>query len=1028
MKSRAFNSRGFTLVASLMLLLLMSALALGVMMMVGTEVRAGGNDAQNSLAYHQSEGGIERMCSDLANLYRNIQSPSINDYNSITAPTDDPTVTYTEYKAIPHTKVDVNGNTVLDTDWGQISTGAFANLWAQITKLDLKVTATRNSIGQEQASMMRTVEVAMIPVFQFGAFSDMDLALFTSPKLDFEGRLHTNGNLFLGAAGGATVTFHDKITAYGEVIRTVTPNNLPANSTTNDDGTVRIPNQSKGCDGTNPSSTTCIAMGQSPSQGSVRGTTLTSLVYNGTPTYSPDWQNDISKGTYKSWITNGNWGGAKGTGVQRLTLPFVGGGAQPFEIIRRPPPTGETPTSPTGASREYNMAEIQILLADDPNDLSAAGANDPDNVPLRNIDNSATGTGAGGDDNSNGVKIFGTNYRTFFAEGSYAIPYPGGQTGALSQLPADWQYRPDKDATLGLATPLNPVLTGPSGAYAQPGAIGGAGGGSICVQTKTATPCAYPYFQPANVNVNTWNLLNGYIRVVYFDSNRTPHPVTREWLSLGFARGVEAPKPSAPNPVHPNAILILQKIADRNMDGTYDDVGKPSKCTSSSSGNCTAWSPKYSTPPEVVKDPVTLTDWYTPSAAPTTDTKNNWYPINFYDPREGEWRDVPQNDNSCTAMGLMNAVELDVGNLKRWLSGSIAGTSGASVDNKAYNGYILYFSDRRGMRQNPNGTLLGNNTKNTRTGDSGLEDVITTDNALETPGGAQSPEDVNLNGQLDNWGRTNLGLGFYDNTTSVNGQITGAGGVYYRISSVTANSGSLNPCMVAGKTWVSGARHVLKLVDGGYNGNTGETNLPRPGFTVASENPVYIQGDYNSYANDGTWTDPYDVSDENTTHSAASVIGDAVTLLSNSWVDRLSLLYPAAKNGTNPPATRRGATSTYYRTAIAAGKNRTFQAKYAAGDTNWSYGTDGGLHNFLRFLEDWSNDSLNYKGSMVSLYYSTYATGIFKCCGYTVYEPPTRNYVFDLLFQDPSGLPPGTPMFKDVEKSSYTQYFTARSD
>ena len=87
-------------------------------------------------------------------------------------------------------------------------------------------------------------------------------------------------------------------------------------------------------------------------------------------------------------------------------------------------------------------------------------------------------------------------------------------------------------------------------------------------------------------------------------------------------------------------------------------------------------------------------------------------------------------------------------------------------------------------------------------------------------------------------------------------------------------------------------------------------------------------------------------------------------------------------------------------------------------------GTDGGLHNFLRFLEDWSNDSLYYKGSLVSLFYSTYATGTFKCCNYVVYEPPTRNYKFDPLFTQPQNLPPGTPMFRDIDNLSYRQDFT----
>ena len=64
----------------------------------------------------------------------------------------------------------------------------------------------------------------------------------------------------------------------------------------------------------------------------------------------------------------------------------------------------------------------------------------------------------------------------------------------------------------------------------------------------------------------------------------------------------------------------------------------------------------------------------------------------------------------------------------------------------------------------------------------------------------------------------------------------------------------------------------------------------------------------------------------------------------------------------------------------------------------------------------------------MSLYYATYGTGVFKCCAYSVYQPPTRNYIFDTDFTSPSGLPPGTPLFRDVESLSYWQLFAPRTN
>jgi hypothetical protein len=61
---------------------------------------------------------------------------------------------------------------------------------------------------------------------------------------------------------------------------------------------------------------------------------------------------------------------------------------------------------------------------------------------------------------------------------------------------------------------------------------------------------------------------------------------------------------------------------------------------------------------------------------------------------------------------------------------------------------------------------------------------------------------------------------------------------------------------------------------------------------------------------------------------------------------------------------------------------------------------------------------------MVSMYYATYATGTDKNGGGTTYEPGARNYTFDPLFTQPQNLPPGTPLFRDIDNLSYRQSFT----
>ena len=79
---------------------------------------------------------------------------------------------------------------------------------------------------------------------------------------------------------------------------------------------------------------------------------------------------------------------------------------------------------------------------------------------------------------------------------------------------------------------------------------------------------------------------------------------------------------------------------------------------------------------------------------------------------------------------------------------------------------------------------------------------------------------------------------------------------------------------------------------------------------------------------------------------------------------------------------------------------------------------NGGVHNFKRFLEKWTGDNLNYSGSLINLFNSRNNNGSFKCCN-TVYDPPTRNWVFDSTFLDPARLPPGTPFFQYVQTTGF---------
>lgn len=157
--------------------------------------------------------------------------------------------------------------------------------------------------------------------------------------------------------------------------------------------------------------------------------------------------------------------------------------------------------------------------------------------------------------------------------------------------------------------------------------------------------------------------------------------------------------------------------------------------------------------------------------------------------------------------------------------------------------------------------------------------------------------------------------------------------------------------------------------------------LPARGLTVASARPMYVQGHYNQP------TDAYLATTNTTTTKPASLVGDAVTVLSTAWNDGNSTAAVGSRN----------ASPTTVNAAFLTGAVETTQGKYS-----------GGVENFPRFLETWgSGNAFTYNGSMVKMFPSLYATNAWGKSD--VYAPPKRDWAYDLSFNDPQKLPPHTP-------------------
>jgi hypothetical protein len=383
----------------------------------------------------------------------------------------------------------------------------------------------------------------------------------------------------------------------------------------------------------------------------------------------------------------------------------------------------------------------------------------------------------------------------------------------------------------------------------------------------------------------------------------------------------------------------------------------------------------------------------------------DYIPVNMYDTREGDLRDV--NSGLISLNGVMNVIELDVHNLQWWFANDTYGKQ--ALENS---GYIVYFSDRRG---NYNGSG--------ETGAYGNEDIVNPASSSGTPDGVmEAPEDVDgPNANTSNWSEDQ-----FDTYGAKPSCAYSSSPDYPCPGSAPLNSTATPETSVsagvAAKNAVIFFRHALRLVDGSLgslpplaaaNCSVAPGGNGYGGFTVAAENAVYVEGNYN--ASNPSFSDVLGAC-----HVPAAVMADAVTLISNSWSDVNSFSSP-----TNPGG--RNAAVTYYRTAVMGGTNIPFSS-YQSGTTSptfgYSYpedfGTDGGVHNFLRLLENWNNVNLYYEGSLADFYYSRQATGVYKCCT-TVYNPPNRDYSFDTEFENINTIPPGTPHFTDVNALGFQQ-------
>lgn len=970
----------------MLVMMLMAALMIGFTAVVTSDQRYRLIDRDRVKAFYGAMSGLEQLNADLANLFFVNVAPSASQIAALAdAPPDIDDITFTT------TGNGAYGVTAVGSaEYGHISSGPYEGLIALKTKYELDATA--RTTGGGEAHLRRGVETVAIPVFQFGMFSEPDLSFHAGANFNFGGRIHSNANLYLAQGGTTTLTLSEKVTAVGEIYRVKLVNGR-LTSATHPSNNVRVAT----------STGSYRNFTRDPDEGSADASDVERAAW---PT--------LSLSTYNGYIRDGT------TGAKALNLPVITSGGANTDLVRRPA-AGEDDAvtgNPTLlGERLFTQVSLRVLLSDaaaditslptvtatapvelagdwvttPPNNGTAYGPVDATHPPIARSPGHATATGtvaeSVGDNNafvdvagglhaywripndqvtvtksilgvptSTTVTCTGKTETTFTGctDSALGVAMPATVTATVdgkvmtANLTADWVLDLDivdndvitVDSTLGFA-PDSFWIEGTNNLVTCKGYETSGNDGFIDCDISTAISASSTISNAYRSNATT-SLVGGFLKIEMQEADGDWVDVTMQILNYGIgAPNVGGQLCADPTP---DAIIRIQRLRDNNE---------------TAAGAC----------------------HYAGSTKPT-----DWWPLVLFDPREALQRDIAPAATFLAFGGVMHYITLDVANLSKWFAGTAPYNTGTGNQALSVNGYSVYFSDRRNNR----------NTSNAETGEYGFEDVINPTVA----GGATNDtldagEDVNASNALDNYGR----LPSFDGASSAVPPCDApcVAGNYVVGSRPTT---TISPAEAKVNRAIF-FRRALKLTGGEISG--GVNPIISPGLTIVSENPVYVQGNWNASGSSVT-AEP---------NVATAIIADSVTLLSSSWNDNNSFSAPYT------PASRARTANSYYRFAVIAGKNAPFAYDTVTGAKPDDFGTDGGAHNFLRMLEGGSG-TVNYRGSIATFYYSRQATGVYKCCT-TVYGAPTRNFNFDADFLDPAKLPPLTPVFRDINALGFEQ-------
>lgn len=1024
------SEKGVALAVVIIILALIMAISVGVLAVVNTETGIMSSDVRRTEAFYASASSIEFVTNNFSQIFTRKIRPTAADLLAVS--NNKPQGLEAQGFVITQSIVEdaerlaemrANDPAIRDRNSTKapiatIVGGSLEGLYATITPYKVQATAEAvagHTVSGTKVTTQREINSYQVPLFQFGIFGNNDVELHPGPRFMFNGRIHSNRNVYLG---GGELILEDKVTSANEIVYGLDRNGATRNSNVQVKVGSDLISLTTGSvnTSTGPHFNSAGVVGD-------RGffpDSPTGTVNNGWDAISILTPSGNAPNRFSRQVLT------RSTNATELLLPLQLDGATPREIIERPMP-GESENLRN--SRYHNKAKIRILL---------------DSEDAQNGVNNVAGIG----NNANGTQK-GVALSTFQP---IALPISGSNGNRNALLPISSTGIYDANSALCQIPGPLPVLN-----CTPP------------LQLATIVREIRDY----GVNPLPAGRANGAgitgriaIELVRYNEDGTEAvtDVTTPILSMGMTVG------------EPNAIVHLQRplwaafvpgSRTRLLGSNLVDLVNQPNTTLVNDGELNIGiALPGSLPPEIdptlgfikniVDDGTLLSARDRMNKPKDLEIYNHIVPINVYNVREGWSAGWTSNDaNTVTERGMTSVVELNMRNLARWLDGYydanlLANTAAVSANINPEEGFVVYVSDRRGDRvkreyalYDKNGAPVGASVMTTN-GIVDNEDVYNAnfasaslDNGEDVISFGVDPDNGNqpYRGTLQNE-KQELPLPTLSRIDGAEFPFTQSGNLTKRIPDATNIFRWKNNANANGRGFFRRAVRLFNAedIDPGFSAaRLSEEN----GITIAAENMVYIWGNYNttgikeipkipltnietSTKNDGGY-----IGDQ----VPASIICDAFFPISRTWYDGLSVIFPNGDNRfadadlpiANDIIALRGETSV--RTAIIAGTTMsalTGEPDQFAG-TGGESRLSGGVHNFPRFLERWGdNRRWNYTGSLILLYYSNQAMGSYNSNG-VIYQPPKRNWSFDITFRDPKRLPPGTPLFQFVQPTGFRQ-------